>query len=199
MMKALMRRLRALLRRADMEAELDDQLGFHLEKEVEENWRRGMGPAEARRATLLDFGGVEAIKEECRDVRGIRPLKDLWQDLRYAARVLLKRPGFTLVAVATLTLGVGATSAIFSVVNSVLLRPLPYRDSGRLVQVWENNLKRGWTRDTVSPLNFEDWEAQNRSLEAVSAYEYDGLGLSGGDVAERLTAIFPFPDFFLVL
>ena len=182
-----------------MEAELDDELRFHLEKEVEENLRRGMSPAEARRAALLDFGGVEAIKEECRDVRGIRPLKDLWQDLRYAARVLLKRPGFTLVAVATLTLGVGATSAIFSVVNSVLLRPLPYRDSGRLVQVWENNLKRGWTRDTVSPLNFEDWEAQNRSLEAVSAYEYDGLVLSEGDAPERLTAILASSDFFRVL
>ena len=182
-----------------MEAELDDELRFHLEKEIEQNVSRGMSLEEARRAALLDFGGVEMIKEECRDVRGVRPLKDLWQDLRYAARVLLKRPGFTLVAVATLALGVGATSAIFSVVNSVLLRPLPYKDSDRLVQVWETNLKRGWTRDTISPLNFEDWRTQNHSFEAVSAYEYEGMVLSEGGEPERLGGIFASSDFFRVL
>jgi predicted permease len=199
MMKALLRRLRALLRRSEMEAELDEELRFHLEKEIEQNVRGGMSPEEARRAALVEFGGVELIKEECRDVRGVRPLKDLWQDLRYAVRALLKRPGFTLVAVATLTLGVGATSAIFSVVNSVLLRPLPYKDSERVVQVWENNLKRGWTRDTISPLNFEDWRTQNRSFDAISAYEYDGLVLAGGESPERLVGILASSDFFRVL
>jgi putative ABC transport system permease protein len=112
---------------------------------------------------------------------------------------LLKRPGFTLVAVATLALGVGATSALFSIVNSVLLRPLPYKDSDRLVQVWETNLKRGWTRDTISPLNFEDWQAQNHSFEAVSAYEYEGMVLSGGEVPERLVGALASSDFFRVL
>lgn len=198
-MRGLTRRLRALLKRADMEAELDDELRFHLEKEVEENVRRGMSPAEARRTALLDFGGVEAVKEECRDVRGVRPLKDMWQDLRYAVRVLLMRPGFTLVAVATLTLGVGAASAIFSVVNSVLLRPLPFKDAERLVQVWETNLKRGWTRDTISPLNFEDWRTQNRSFESVAAYEYEGMVLAEGEAPERFVGIRASSDFFRVL
>src|SRR3954467_9240448 len=96
MLKALLRRLRALLRRSEMETELDEELRFHLEKEIEQNVRRGMNPEEARRTALVEFGGVELIKEECRDVRGVRPLKDLWQDLRYAVRILLKRPVFTL-------------------------------------------------------------------------------------------------------
>src|ERR1051325_9610478 len=180
MTKALLRRIRALLRRAEMEAELDEELRFHLEKEIEQNVRRGMSRGAARRAALVDFGGVELIKEECRDVRGIRPLKDLWQDLRYAVRVLLKRPGFTLVAVATLALGVGADTAIFSVVNAVLLRPLPYPEPERLVTpVGEKNDPRA--RTTVSYPDFQDWRDQTQALESLAAYANSAMMLRRDD------------------
>jgi predicted permease len=126
-------RLRALFRKAEMERELDEELRFHLDKETEQNLARGMGPEEARRAALRSFGGVERVKEESRDVRGVRFLEELWQDLRYGLRMLLKHKGFTAVAVLSLGLGIGANTALFSVVDAVLLKSLPVREPERLV------------------------------------------------------------------
>ncbi len=99
-------------------------------------------------------------------------MKTLWQDLRYGARMLWKHPGSTIVAIVALALGIGANTAVFSVVNAVLLRPLPFEQPEQIVQVWENNLRRGWTQDTLSPHNFADWREQSRSFEAMAAYEH---------------------------
>ncbi|MGH9582731.1 MAG: permease prefix domain 1-containing protein, partial [Bryobacteraceae bacterium] len=161
-----------LLRKKRIERELDAELRDHIERAAAENVRKGMSEAEARRTARLAFGGMEQTKEECREARGTLWLENALQDIRYALRTLRKNRGFAAAAICTLALGIGANTAMFDVINGVLLRPLPYRDPGRLVDV-EQTLRKGefWT---FSYPDYLDLARQSRSFESIAAWRNRG-------------------------
>jgi predicted permease len=171
-------RFRSLFLKSRVEQELSDELRFHLEELVEEKVAKGMTPREARYAALRELGGVDQIKEKCRDMRQVNYIEDFLGDIRYGLRVLAKRPGFSATAVLTLALGIGANIAIFSGVNAALVRPLPYRDSGRLVTLWSTEPKKGW-RGQASPLDFVTWRQESRSFESLAAIRPGSATLIG--------------------
>src|SRR6266498_3815675 len=189
--------LRALLRRAQAERELDEELRYHIEQQTEQNIRLGMNPEEARTAARKAFGGVEQAKERSRDSHGVRWLEELWQDLRYGARMLIKNPGFTLIAVITLALGIGANTAIFSVINAVLLRPLPYPESERLV--WLAERLPNHTGLSVAYPNFADWRAQQTVFETFGGYMLNNFILTGRGDPVQLKGVVMSADVFPML
>ncbi|HEX9759976.1 MAG TPA: permease prefix domain 1-containing protein, partial [Candidatus Acidoferrales bacterium] len=187
-------------KRRRFEREMDEELRAHVEAETEENIRRGMTQEEARRRALAEFGGVEQIKEEARELRWGVWLETLWQDLRYAARMLRKAPGFTAVAVLTLALGIGANTAIFSVVYGVLLRPLPYPQPEQLVFLSQTSLapkllvggketppRPGGEPIPFSPPNFVDFREQASAFASIGAWAGTTRNLTGGE-PERINA-----------
>ena len=185
MLNKLRLRLRALFLKSRMEDELQTELQFHLEREIEENIVRGMTPEEARYAATRKFGGVERVKEESRDARGVRLLEEFWIDLRYSARTLSKKPGFTITVLMTLALGIGANTAIFSIVNAVLFRPLPYLDDDRLVMMWGKFPRAGIKQLFVSVPEYLDYQNQNHSFTQVGIYGDKDFTLTGRGEAER--------------
>jgi putative ABC transport system permease protein len=180
-LRSLFTRGRALAHQGRFEQDLDEELRFHLEMETAANVERGLSPEEARREALLGFGGVEKVKEECRDEDRLRWIETLAQDLRYGARLLRRSPGFTAAAVLTLALGIGANTAVFSVADAVFLRPLPFAEPERLVAVWLNGPDH-----SVSQASFVELREASRSLADVAAYSGWGFTLTGSGEPEAL-------------
>ena len=199
--RRLARRVRLVTHRAAAERAMDDEMRFHIESEIAERVRMGMPPDEARRSALADFGGVERYKEEGRDARGGRALEDVAQDLRFAARVLRRNPGFTAATVLTFALGIGAATAIYSVVYGVLLRPLPYADAGRLVVLWERDLAHGADRNVVSVPSFEAWRERSQSYSGMAALVPRPATIAGdgGAPPERVMGAEVSPGYFRLL
>ena len=196
-LKEFFLRLHATFRGDQIDREIDEEMRFHLEMRSRENVESGMTPAEARRDALRRFGNITYIKEMSRDVRGGGMIETLLQDLRYGTRMLLKKPGFTIVAVLTLALGIGANTAVFSVVNGVLFRPLPYKDTERIITIWEPS--RGGRTLGLTDLEFFDLRQQNYVFEDIAAYATGATNLSGRGEPERVAATWVSSGFFPVL
>ena len=170
MLQSLRLRLRALLDRQGVETDLAEEMRFHIEEQTAKYVAEGMSPDDARRRARLAFGSPENVAELHRDGRGSRGFEDFIADLRYSARSLWRDRALTVAGVLTLALGVGATTAVFSAVNAVMLRELPFREPERLVQLWEENPERNWHKNVVAPANFFDWREQTTAFDGMAAY-----------------------------
>ncbi len=174
--RSLKVRLTALFGRRRLDAEMDDELRFHIEMETEKNIRSGMAPAEARRQAMIAFGGVDRFREQTREERGVKPVDDLIQDVRFALRTFRKSPGFALTALLTLALGIGATTTIFSVVDGILLRPLSYHHPGELVRVWP---EQAFSKSLLT-----EFRPEVPFLEGLAAHRNQSFTLPGDGISE---------------
>jgi putative ABC transport system permease protein len=177
--------LAGLFRKARQERELAAEFESHFQMHVEENLRRGMNAAEARRDARIRFGSVDAATESMRDGWTVTALVTARQDLQYALRGLRRNPGFAVTAIASLALGIGASVAIFTIADNLLLRPLPYHDPEQLVMVWDTNHPRGYDRVIVSPGNFRDWKAQNTVFSSMAGFREGHSVLTDGSRSDE--------------
>ncbi len=169
--------LRNLLRRDRVERELDEELHSYVDLLTDEKRSAGLPDQAARRAALVEAGGFEQVKEEVRDQRAGAVLEHFFQDARYGLRMAARNPTFAGVVILTLAIGIGATTAVFSVVDAVLLNPLPFPRADRLVTLWQHNTNAGTERDGVAPANLLDWRERSTAFEALAAIEPSGLDL----------------------
>ena len=201
MLGDLWHRMRALFRHGRVEGELDEELRFHLERQVEKYVQSGMSREEATRRARVEFGGVELAKEECRDARGVHLIESVLEDLRYGVRTLRRNPGFTAVAVLTLALGIGANTAVFTVINGVLLRPMPFPEPDRLVLV-SLTPREGpfeW-QPGVSDRDYLAFREQDQIFERITSFSSRATtNLTGAGDPVQIPVAYVTTDFFSVL
>jgi putative ABC transport system permease protein len=187
-----------IFHRGHIEREMDEEFRSHLALRRADLERQGIPRHEAERQARIEFGGYQNYKEECREALGTRLLQELGQDIRYGLRQLRRNPGFTAVAVLTLALGIGANTAIFSLIDAVMLRPLPFPDSGRLMSVI-SSLQSSNTPDNASYPDFLDWRARNHVFSSIAAWRQDNYNLTGGEMPLHLRAVVASADLLRVL
>lgn len=196
-LRAWISRIAGVFSRRRRDREMEQEFQSHLEMQLDDNLRSGMPPEEARRAALIKAGGLSSARDSYRQQGGLPFFENLLQDLRYGVRNLRKSPGFAIAAIGMLALGIGANSAMFSVINAVLLRPLPYQNPDRLVQLWETEPAPG-----VFPFagpDYLDWQRQNKTLQSASLYTYAHFNLSRGSNSQVTRAISAEANFFSTL
>jgi predicted permease len=197
-LRVMLTRLKGPFRREAVLEDMEEEMRIHVEMEEEANLKRGMKPEEAREAARRSFGNLGRIKDRGYDIRGGGMMDTLWQDLRYSARMLMKQPGFTIIAVVTLALGIGANTAIFSLVDRLLVRQLPVHEPERLVNVLGRDGKGGEDTSFSYPI-YSDYRDQNDVFDGLLAFSETSLNMSDGGQAERLTGVLVSGNYFEVL
>ncbi len=198
--KKISHRIRSLFRKDAVEQELDQELQFHVERQIAENISAGMTAEEARRAARREFGGVEKVKEECRDERRVNRLETLGADLRYGLRTLRKSPGFAVLSVLTLALGIGANTAVFSMVNALLLHPYKFHDLDRIVRIWEyRGVDEGFDLKYVAAADAADLRDNAQVFDAVTAFGWQSFSMSKDGDAQAILAARVSANFFDLL
>ncbi len=190
---------RGLLHRRGVESDMDAEMRFHMAAYIDDQVRAGVPREQAERRARLEFGSVQGVKENCREARGLRLFDEMGQDLRYAVRMLKKTPGFTIVAALTLAVGIGANTSIFSLVDTFVLRPLPFPDPGRLIVVANIDTKRGGIMQSVSPADIADWTQRHDIIEGIAAWSATSFALAGATQAEAFDGATVNYNFFHVL
>jgi putative ABC transport system permease protein len=191
-------RLKALLNRHRFDRDLEDELAFHLAMREKKYGSEGQQLEEAQYAARKNFGNVARIKEACREMRTFMSLESFWQDLRFGARGLRKSPGFAIIAVLTLSLGIGTSTLCFNLVRQWVLQAVTFPHSDRLLTAWEIDTKKGWTGAASAP-DFLDWREQNHAFDGMSAWTIRQFNLTGMDFPERIAGARVSPDFFRTL
>jgi putative ABC transport system permease protein len=193
---------RNLFHKDRVDQEFTEEIQAYLDMLTETKIKQGLTPREARRNALVELGGVEQVHEKVREIRMGQFIETAWRDVRFGVRALVHSPIFSVVTVLSLALGIGANTAIFSVVNGLLLRPLPYPEPEQIVHVWHTPPQQsfpGLDRFSVSPANYVDWKAQSSAFEHMAVYTYTGLSLSTSNNPLPLTGAAVSSDFFSVL
>ena len=194
--------LRRWFSRERRDENMNDELRFHIEQQTAENIASGMAPAEARRQARLQFGALEGIKENCREQRRGFWLEELWADVRYGVRILGKNPGFAAAATLTLALGIGASTAVFSLVNAILLKPLAYRNPDQMVMIWNippPGVNVGFDYLPWGRFQFLEFAPETKTLAAIGAFESDSFNLTGSGEPARLEGVRASAGFFPAL
>ena len=197
--QSLASRTRSWLSPRQVEQDFEHELEVHLDLLADEYVRRGMAPEEARRNARIRLGGNAQLREINRELRGLRLIETFLQDTHYAIRMLRKNPGFTAVAVLTLALGIGANTAIFSVVNAVLLEPLPYPNPSQLVNLSEARAQQGISSTGASYLDLQDWREQSRTFSHLAGEGLHQLTLTGRGEPMVVSTVVVTSDFFSLL
>src|SRR5215475_8284113 len=179
-------RLLSLIRRGRNEREMEEEMRFHLEMQIEQNLAAGMAAEEAHYAARRQFGNQTWLKEASREMWSLNSIETLIQDFRFGARMLRKNPGFTTVAILTLALGIGANTAMFSAVDAVLIRPLPYVDAGRLVMIWDDTGQIGESKFFSTPAEWHEWRRHNTVFTDIAATQPGNLTISSDGDPEEL-------------
>ena len=195
-------RWRNFFRRDAQDADLAAEMEAHLQHEIDENVARGMSREEARYAAKRKIGNVMRVREEVYEMNSLGLLEALWQDARYAVRMLRKAPGYAAVAIFTLALGIGANTAIFSVINTVLLRPLPYPSADRLMLLWNVDIRNSEGENIISAPTFHDWQQQTDAFQSMAIFDSGGTGYNlseNGSDPERVSGVRVSSQFFDVL
>ncbi|HXQ36001.1 MAG TPA: ABC transporter permease, partial [Anaerolineales bacterium] len=193
---------RNLFHKERVDQEFTEEIQAYLDMLTETKISHGLSPREARRNALVEIGGVEQVHEKVREIRMGQLIETAWRDIRFGVRALVHSPVFSVVTVLSLALGIGANTAIFSVVNGLLLRPLPFPESERIVDVWHTPPQQsfpGLDRFSVSPANYLDWKAQSSVFEQIAVYSYTGFSLTTSNDPLPLIGGAVSSDFFSVL